>query len=236
MLLFLSFAIAIVDVIIVFCLAIFRIVTGIAMKKINRVIQFTISERELFAFGKVNDTLRRKQIWKNNSIEYLTNGEDGIDYFTLSREHRSINLDTIVLPLDKVVTGVRFQVHANRLYLEIRATDFDYDSGKLNIDQSVWINNLSSENREQIIIAEPDSPTRTTNIQVPFESNNKFIEFRPTDIKKDLAQLTVPYIESVELEASEPRPLSGVGLYYKGEIGFGGFLAIKLISYETDII
>lgn len=207
------------------------------MKKINRTIQFTISERELLEFGNVNATLRRTQIWKNNSIEFLKDGENGIDYFTLTRDHRSINLDTIVLPQDKVVTGIRFQVHKNRLYLEIRATDFDYDSGKLeNLEQSIWINKLSSKNREQIQINEPDSPTRTTNIQRRFESDNKFIEFRPTDIKKDLAQLTVPFIESVALEASEPRPLSGVGLYYKGEIGFGGFIALKLNAHDTAII
>lgn len=207
------------------------------MKKINRIIQFTISERELFAFGKVNDTLHVTQPWKDNRIEFLKNAKNGYDYFTLTQQHRSINLDTINLPLDQVVTGVRFQVHENRLVLEIRATDFDYDSGKLiNLDQSTWINNNINVNREQIYIDEPDSPTRTNQIQTRFDSNNKFIEFRPTDIKKDLAQLTVPYIESVALEASEPRPLSGVGIYYKGEIGFGGFIALKLIAYDTNIL
>lgn len=214
-----------------------RIVTGIAIKKINRVIQFTISERELFAFGSVNDTLRRTQIWRNNNIAFLNDGEENLDYFTVSREHRSINLDTIVLPLDKVVTGVRFQVHANRVHLEVQATEFDYATGKLkNLENSVWINNLNDEPRQQIDIQDPDSPTRTRNIQEPFDSRNKFVEFRSTDIKKDLAQLTVPYFESVALEASEPRPLSGVGVYYKGEIGFGGFIAVKLIAYDTGIL
>lgn len=184
-----------------------------------------ISERELFAFGTVNDTLRRTQIWKNNNIDFLMNGEQNLDYFTLTREHRAINLDTIVLPLDKVVTGVRFKVHANRLHLEIMATPFDYVMGKLkNVDQSTWLNNnLDAEERTQINILDPDSPTRTTKIQEPFDSINKFVEFRPTDIKKDLAQLTVPFFESVPLEASEPKPLSGVGLYYKGN----GFSLVK---------
>lgn len=214
-----------------------RIVTGIAIRKIDRVIQFSISERELFAFGKVNDTLQRTQIWKNNSISFLNDGIDGIDYFTLTREHRSINLDTIFLPLDKVVTGVRFQVQNNRILIEVRGTDFDYETGQLkNLKQSTWINNLINDDREEIIIDEPDSSIRTNNIQERFDSNNKFIQFRPTDIKKDLAQLTIPYIESVPLEASEPRPLSGVGLYYKGEDGFGGFIAIKLIGYDTGTI
>lgn len=215
----------------------FRIITGVSIKKINHVIQFTISERELFGYGKVNDTLRRTQIWQNNNIAFLKDGEPNLDYFTLTREHRTINLDTLVLPLDKVVTGIRFQVHENRLHLEIMATDFDYETGKLkNLEQSTWINNLHTEQRTQIDIVDPDSPTQTTKIQERFDSDNKFIEFRPTDIKKDLAQLTVPYFESVPLEASEPRPLSGVGLYYKGEPGYGGFLAIKLIAYDTGIL
>lgn len=217
-----------------------RIVTGIGIKKINRVIQFTVSERELFALGKVNDTLRRTQIWKDNSISSLSDGQNGIDYFTLSRQHRSINLDTIVLASDKVVTGVRFGVENNRLHLEIRATDFDYQTGKLkNLDKSIWINNVNSsptEERTPIQIEDPDSPERTTNIQERFDSNNKFVEFRPTDIKKDLAQLTVPYIETVPLEASEPRPLSGAGLEYKGEKGFGGYLSVKLIAFDTHVI
>lgn len=196
-----------------------RIITGIAIKKIDRVIQLMISERVLYAFGKVNDTLRRTQIWKNNNIAFLKDGEKNIDYFTLTREHRTINLDTLVVPLGKVVTGIRFQAHENRLHLEIRATDFDYETGQLkNLEQSAWINNLHTEQRAQINILDPDSPTRTTKIQEPVDSHNKFIEFRPTDIKKDLAQLTVPYFESVPLEASEPKPLSGVGLYYKGSV------------------
>lgn len=198
----------------------YRIITGIAIKKIDHVIQFSISERDLFTFGKVNDSLRRTQMWKNNNIAFLKDGEQNHDYFTLTREQRAINLDTIVLPLDKVVTGIRFRTHENRLHLEIMATDFDYETGKLrNLDQSIWLNNLHTEQqRTQINILDPDSPTRTTKIQEPFDSDNKFIEFRPTDIKKDLAQLTVPYFESIPLEASEPKPLSGVGLYYKGNV------------------
>lgn len=181
--------------------------------------------------------MRRTQIWKNNNIGFLKDGEQNLDYFTLTREHRTINLDTLVLPLDKVVTGIRFQAHANRLHLEIMATDFDYETGKLkNLEQSTWISNLHTEQRTQLNILDPDSPTRTTKIQERFDSDNKFIEFRPTDIKKDLAQLTIPYFESIPLEASEPKPLSGVGLYYKGEPGYGGFLAIKLIAHDTGIL
>lgn len=170
-------------------------------------------------------------------MAFLSDGKNEIDYFTLTREHRSMNLDSISLPLDKLVTGVRFQVQNNRLHLEIRATDFDYETGALqNLEQSTWINGLISGNREKINTDNLDSPLRTNNIQERIESHNKFLEFHPTDIQKDLAQLTVPFIESVPLEASEPRPLSGIGLYYKGEKNFGGFLAVNLICYDTGRI
>lgn len=134
-----------------------------------------------------------------------------------------------------LLTGIRLQLHDGRLTLEVRGTEFDFYTGKLkNLDKSTWFNNLNQNERTKVVIPEPDAPTRSTNIQQRYDSVDKYVEFGPSDIKKDLAQVTVPYIESVRLEASEPRPLSGAGLYYKGEPGYGGFVAIKLVAYDID--
>lgn len=215
----------------------FRVITGVALKKINRMIQFIVSERELMPFGRVNTTIRRANTWiSNDTMNSLKDGVNGIDYFTLTIDHRSINLDTIILPNSKVVTGVRFKVKENRLGLEIRATDFDYEHGQLmNLEESEWFSGSSNE-RTKLSIENPDSPIRTTNIQTPYDSVDNFIEFMATDIKKDLAQTTIPFIETVKIEANEAKPLSGIGLYYKSESGFGGFIAIKLHIYETGSI
>lgn len=217
----------------------FRIITGVALKKIDRVIQFIVSERELLPFGHVNGTGRRSKTWiqDDDSVNLLRDGQNGIDYHTLTRLQRTINLDTITVPLHQVVTGIRFQLKdGNRLGLEIRATEFEYETGKLtNLDGSQWITG-TSDDRTKLTIDNPDSPIRTTSIQEPLQSANKFIEFGGTAIKKDLAQTTIPFIESVYIEANEPGPLSGVGLYYKGEAGFGGYIAVKLISYDKQEI
>lgn len=218
-------------------LPISRIITGIAFRKLNRVIQFVISERELFGYGRVDTTYMRKQIWKNDSFDFLTDplSQNGTDYHTLTREHRSINLDTVNIPASMVLTGVRLQLHDNRLMLEVRGTEFDFHTGHLkNLDKSIWFNNANRNERTKVMIEEPDAPTRTTNIQERYDFVDKYVEFGPSDIRKDLAQVTVPYIESVHLEATEPRPLSGAGLFYKGEPGFGGFVAIKLVAYDID--
>lgn len=206
------------------------------MKKIDRVIQFIVSERELLSFGYVNVTGRRSRTWVyDDSVNLLSDGVSGIDYHTLTKVQRSINLDTITLPLHQVLTGIRFQLKDdNRLSLEIRATDFDYETGKLlNAENSQWIGGTNDE-RTKLVIDRPDSPTRTTNLQEPVDSTHRFVEFHATDIKKDLAQTTIPFIETVNIEANEPKPLSGVGLYYKGEAGFGGYIAVKLISYDRQ--
>lgn len=214
-----------------------RVITGIAFRKLNRVIQFVISERELYAFGRVDTTYMQRQIWKNSSFEFLTDptSRNGTDYHTLTREQRSINLDTVNLPNTMVLTGVRLKLHGGRLTLELRGTEFDFYNGRLkNLDKSTWFNNLGPNERTKVVIDEPDAPTQTKNIQQRYDYVDKYVEFGPSDIRKDLAQSIVPYIESVHLEASEPRPLSGAGLYYKGEPGYGGFVAIKLVAADID--
>lgn len=214
----------------------YRVITGVSIQKRNRVIQFVVSERQLLPYAKVVDTPRRSDSWKVDSFQFLNNSAstEEVDYHTITWDHRRINLDTIVLPANKLVTGVRFRLYEGKLMLEVRGTQFNYKLGALeNLDQSEWFSNLAVDYKKtKLSIQEPDAPTRTTNIQDPFDSENKFIEFEPSDIKKDLAQTTVPYIESVYLEATEPRPLSGLGLYYKGEYGFGGFVALKLVAYD----
>lgn len=180
----------------------------------------------------MDSNYRYLNVWQNDSNSFdLTDASlDGVDYHTLTREHRAINLDTITVPSNMVVTGVRFGLHNKRLVLEVRGTEFDFSTGQLkNVDRSTWYNNLDDGQRTAINLDYVDSPIRTIDLQEPFDSAGKYVEFQQTDVKKDLAQTTVPFIESVYLEASEPRPLSGVGIYYKGESGYGGFVAIKLI-------
>lgn len=60
----------------------------------------------------------------------------------------------------------------------------------------------------------------------------KFIRFQPTDFKKDAAQTTVPYFDIQEIVTNPPTPLQGIGIYYKGIEGFGGFVGLKLLTAD----
>lgn len=57
------------------------------------------------------------------------------------------------------------------------------------------------------------------------------MQFQPTDIDKDAAQTTVPFLDATKLEANVP--LSGIGLYYKSTYGYGGFIGPKLIVFDS---
>lgn len=59
-----------------------------------------------------------------------------------------------------------------------------------------------------------------------------FIEFTHSDMDRDAAQTTVPFLDAQEVLPSVLVPLSGAGIFYKGENYFGGFIAPKVITYD----
>lgn len=157
---------------------------------------------------------------------------EGLDYHTLSWENRSINLDDVEVPTGKLVTGIRFRVIDGAITLQVRATEFDFKTGQLkNIDNSFWYVS-NNKNRVEIILEDPDVPTASKEKSIPIISPNRFIKFGPSSRYKDVSQTTVPFIDSQLVESHNPTPLSGVGLYYKGLPGFGGFIAPKIFNYN----
>lgn len=206
------------------------------------VYQFGISEGELKPHAEVS------QFSKTHSSghDFSTSEEDkgvGIDYFALTYENRSINLDDVLVPTGKVVTGVRFAHRNGHILLEVRGTDFDYEGGRLkNIDASVWYSNEDG-GKHEYKIPNQLNPTEEYNdgkVYVPQQiKKNSFVRFGPTDFKADLGRTIVPVIEKDfhGLKIDCPSALSGVGLVYTNdeELTTGGAIATKLIVYELPI-
>lgn len=78
----------------------------------------------------------------------------------------------------------------------------------------------------------PDIPTKSKSKSIPTSKNNQFIEFTHTEIDSDVAQTTVPYIDAQDVTSFPPVPLTGVGIYHKGQDLYGGFVAPKLITFD----
>lgn len=213
-----------------------RIVTAVALKKFQGVFHLLVVERELRPFGSVNAS---SPAWAS----YGTSGyfslhdpliREGLDYHTLTWANRSINLDTVEVPTGKVVTGVRFRVIDGAITLQVRATDFDFTAGRLtNVDSSFWYVSPKKA-RTEIIVENPDIPTNSIDKSIPNILPDRFIKFGPSDKYKDIGQTTIPFIDSQLVESHNPGPLSGVGLYYKGFVGFGGFVAPKILNYNLS--
>lgn len=128
--------------------------TGIHIAKPNRIIELVISERKLLSFGRLKPTNNyfhyNYPTWTRSHPKLSLSDPDaqeGVDYFTLTYENRSINFDTITLPQGHVVTGVRFALSKGHLRLEVRSTEFDFETG-LNAkssSQSIKIDNDACE-------------------------------------------------------------------------------------------
>lgn len=179
-----------------------------------------------------------KNVISNDSFTiYDSDVRDHFDYFTLTYENRTLNLDTIVAARDQVLTGVRFRVHSGSVHLEARFTYFDEATGKLDLTTgSEWKMNFNT-NRTIISKEHTNIPTRL-NIEPQAQSkplgtdDTNAVRFVPTSWTHDMAQTTVPFFDSNLIEPPELAPLSGVGLFYKAKLGYGGFVAPRLITHD----
>lgn len=215
-----------------------RVVTGVRLIKENGVIQLSISQRTLMAFGQTDES--EQDTWKVSFYQFAATDHgpvNDVDYFTISYENRSINLDDLVLPQGKLVTGVRFHNLNGHLVLQIRATDFDYFTGRLeNITHNPWAMNEGGGQTE-LEIPKKSNPLETivSDLYIPENTPNAYVRFGPSDVEFDVGQSTVPFIDTLPLESRNPVALGGIGLTFKKNKESGGFIAVKTITYDFAI-
>lgn len=202
------------------------------MKK-NGIIHLRAIERELLPEAKLNKTFS-KEISNDDFTIDDRNVQHGEDYFTLTYENRSMNLDTIVGIREELLTGVRLRLVGGRLRLEARFTFFDDTTGQLNTEiESRWTSNEKSD--RSLIKSDhlhvPIDARRQADVENSADGN--YIQFGPTGWTQDMAQSTVPFIDTTPVEANDGIPVSGVGVLYKSTPGYAGFVAPKLFMYDS---
>ncbi|XP_022223780.2 uncharacterized protein LOC111075028 isoform X2 [Drosophila obscura] len=218
-----------------------RVVTGLRFVKKNRIFHLQIQEGELLPRGGINHTTLSWKPVENYNI-FDRDVKKGTDYHTLSYESRSIDLDDVNTDDNSfVVTGVRFRVVGAHLNLEACYSEFDFKTGQLQQPEvnSYWKSNDNTDvsgdsktRREKVSLSNADVSTRTITYSIPQSRHNQYIEFTNTDLDKDAAQSTVPFMDVQDVISNPPVPLSGIGIYYKGRNGYGGFLGPKIITYD----
>lgn len=107
-------------------------------------------------------------------------------------------------------------------------------------EKSFWMSNdntdqmASSGNRKrtEMSLKSPNVPTRTRAKSVPISTSNTFVKFTHSDINKDAAQTTVPFLDAQPVTNNPPVPLDGIGIFVKGIDGYGGFIAPKIKTFD----
>lgn len=218
-----------------------RVVTGLRFRKVNRIMHLQIQEGELLPRGLINaSTVEWKPV---SDYKLLDRGiRSGEDYHTMTWDKRAINLDDLQSPRtkDHAVTGVRFKALGSHLNLEIRITEFNFVEGKLILSEvgSFWISSDNTESsqgsakRTPVKLKSPDIPTQARVKSEIDSKTNQYIELTHTDLDRDVAQTTVPFFDAQEVTSIPPVALSGIGIYHKGAPLSGGFIAMKLITYD----
>lgn len=211
-----------------------KVVTGLRLVKNNRVFHFQIEQGEVTSKG-----LNKSELdWK--SVDgFSTNGrnvQEGQDFLKLAWNQRAIDLDDLVAPPGYVLTGVSFRNIGGHLNLIMRATPIDIRTGKLRPEGSIWIDNPNTPNsrnpRVKLNLDKPDISTRTIASSIPDSQPDMYMEFTNTDFEADAAQTTVPFIDIQYLAPDPPILLSGVGIFHKGQPNYGGFIALKVYTYD----
>ncbi|XP_063995013.1 uncharacterized protein LOC135172686 isoform X2 [Diachasmimorpha longicaudata] len=224
------------------------VVVGMKIVKEDNVIHIQIREGKLLANGQIMRDSERwvgvRHLKLETSGSYTDEGvilQQGVDYDSIHREGRRVNLDDVVVPKGHVVIGARFQheldskIHDhNPIRLEIWSIPFDYATGTLSPKEFArWRSGQPSQKRESVKFDKPMDPLQNPQ-NVPSTKANLYVDFQQTNPKKDAGQATIPFWDIQPVVTSPSFPLEGVGLFHKGdkEGQYGGYLALRLHTYN----
>ncbi|XP_015603282.1 uncharacterized protein LOC107271598 isoform X2 [Cephus cinctus] len=222
------------------------VITGIKFTKKNQIIHLQIQQGLLLPRGGIqSETIGWKPV-ENYKISDR-HVHEGRDYHTLGWSQRALDLDDLDASSttyhgskeEHLVTGVRFRLVGKNLNLEILLTPFNFTTGKLikPLERSLWHGNDNTaasltNPRTLFKIEKPDVPTHSPAPSVPDSMPDQYLEFAPSDLTKDVAQTTIPFIDIQPIVPHPAVPISGVGIFHKGREGYGGFVAPKLFTFN----
>ncbi|XP_012256460.2 uncharacterized protein LOC105686340 isoform X2 [Athalia rosae] len=214
-----------------------KVITGIKFVKVNQVIHLQIEQGELLQRGRISNVTEWKPVDEYNVLD--ADLKEGLDYLTLSWDQRAIDLDDLTAAPGYLLTGIRFRSLGSHLNLEIMSTPFNFTTGVLvkPLEKSVWHGNdntdASKPNPRTVLeLNKPDRSTRSELQSLPDSKSDQYVLFSPSDLDKDAAQSTVPFIDTQAVTPYPRTPIAGAGIYHKGRSGFGGYIAPKLRTYN----
>jgi len=213
-----------------------RVITGVRFVKMNGVVHIQIQEAVLERYGHINQS---SMSWQPVDNFKVNDAVESKDYMKMTYYKRAMDLDDLTAPPEHVITGLKFRMVGSHLNLEIRATPINFTSGEL-IEpgkKDLWISNDNTDGspvkpRTKLNLDAPDHPLHSLQPSKIDSKNDQFLLFTHSDIDLDAAQTTVPFLDAQMVAPVPPVPLKGLGVYHKGVKWFGGFVGLKVFTYE----
>lgn len=98
---------------------------------------------------------------------------------------------------------------------------------------SIFIFNVFVTIRYDWILIFSDDPIKNPNENNEFPPPHSRLEIQTTGIKEDMAQHTIPYIDLQPVTYPSVKiPLRGLEIIHRSSGKYGGFLSLKLHSYN----
>ena len=89
-----------------------------------------------------------------------------------------------------------------------------------------------NKKRMEITLKNPNVPIKSRAKSLPISTPNTFVKFTHSDMSKDAAQTTVPFLDAQDVVNNPPVPLEGIGIFLKSQEGFGGFITPKVKTFD----
>lgn len=152
-------------------------------------------------------------------------------------ETRSIQLEDVDLPPGSLLVGLGFNKTSlngvNRIRLTALGIKFNVNLGLINSNSSsIYLGEEIDFTKPTIDVHEHLLPMNTSNNVVV---TNSSVSFDISDMKTDLGQTTIPFIDIQDVTTKLPTVMGGAGLYYKysGDVSRqAGYIGLKLKTYD----
>ncbi|XP_057334778.1 uncharacterized protein LOC130673673 [Microplitis mediator] len=202
------------------------VATGAGFKRVGYVM-FLSLQQGILSEGRIDPTTLK---WTTSDNCYSQKKIIGDFRYDGSYNSLEITLEDLTLTENAVVTSVTLGDSLRGRYVD--------DDGNINKNESE-ITQKSQCHGSPIDLVHRDPDLRPSTALVGNNSErsepcNSKIVFGGTNESSDNIQHVVPYVDLQEVVADQnsPQPIHGIGWYYRGYPGYGGYLALKIFTKE----
>ncbi|XP_057340870.1 uncharacterized protein LOC130677949 [Microplitis mediator] len=238
------------------------VITGVRFVEKDGLFHIQIEQSELGAYGEIIEgTEEWKELddfeyvtarlggfkIKTDEGERQLVEED--DFAFITDNNRGFHLDELTAPDGHVIVGARigFDWIEDAVELTVLSWPFDYLTGKLEnpvkLSQASnleWINWKNSQKRVPVnmqrndwLLIFFDEPIKSPKENSHFPPPHTMIDVQATGFREDMAQHTIPYIDLQPVTYPSVKiPLRGLEIIHRSYGNYGGFLSLKLHTYN----